>query len=81
MALKRGDRANFKTLLRAARANALALVESTDAETGEYRALICAIVFDGQDYCITPFGHLATADPFEQYTDPSVALDDAERGA
>jgi len=71
MALKKGDRANFNTLLKAAQAGHLALVESQDAVTGEYRAVLTAIVFDGSEYHVTPFGHLATGNPYEQYADPT----------
>ena len=71
MALKEHDQTNFDTLLQAARDGALALVQSTDAATGEYRALICAIAHDGNgDFTITPFGHMATGNPYEDYTPP-----------
>lgn len=78
MALKKGDRKNFKSLLRAASSGHLALVESTDAKTGEYRALLCAVVFDGSEYVVTPFGHLCTGNPFEDYTDPTLDIDKVE---
>ncbi len=54
--------ANFNTLLRAAARGDLALVECTDAMTGEPRYVLCAIAGDG-DYVITPFGHLAPGNP------------------
>lgn len=75
MALKQGDKANFRTLLRAARAGHLGLVETTDKATGEYRALLCAIVWDGEHYQVTPFGHMVTGDPNDIYTDPGAELD------
>lgn len=76
MALKDGDKENFRTLLRAARANHLALIETTSKLTGEYRAVIAAIVWNGTDYEITPFGHLCPGDPLQTYTDPSQAIAD-----
>ena len=72
MAIKEHDRKNFNTLLRAAKAGRLALMECQDAVTGEYRAVICAVGKDGEDFTMTPFGHLSTADnPFEVYTPPA----------
>ena len=43
-------RANFETLLRAAESGDLALMECTDAATGEPRYVICAVDHDGGDY-------------------------------
>lgn len=73
MALKEADVKNFETLLCAARDGALTLVESRDAATGEYRAIICAIYHDTEsgDYHITPFGHMCTGNPYEDYVDPT----------
>lgn len=72
MALKESDVKNFETLQRAARDGVLALVESKDKETGEYRALICA-VYDVDDdmKAVTPFGHMCTGNPYEDYVDPT----------
>lgn len=78
MALKKADKQNFATLLDAARNGDLALIETTDAKTGGYRAAICAVAFDGKEYRITPFGHLVTGNPFEIYSDPTANLADAE---
>lgn len=65
---------NFQTLLRAAEAGHLALMECTDAATGAVRYVICAVgreaERDGGDYVFTPFGHLADGDPYEQYLPP-----------
>lgn len=71
MSLTKGERANFETLLRAARNGDLALIESTVAETGERVAILCAVAFDGREYHISPFGHLCPANPFEFYADPA----------
>jgi Family of unknown function (DUF6117) len=78
MALQEGDKANFQTLLRAAKAGNLTLVESKDAETGEYRAVLAAVAFDGKEYNITPFGHLCTGNPFEQYVDPVICMEQGD---
>ena len=63
-------RANFHTLLRAAAAGDLALVECADAATGEPRYVLCAIGRNGEEFLITPFGHLTPGNPFEAYLPP-----------
>ncbi len=63
-------RANFNTLLRAAAAGDLALVECADAVTGDPRYVLCAVGRDDGDYVMTPFGHLAPGNPFETYLPP-----------
>ncbi|HRJ21590.1 MAG TPA: DUF6117 family protein [Bryobacteraceae bacterium] len=64
-------RANFDTLLRAAAAGDLALMECADAATGETRYVLCAVGRDGGDFLFTPFGHLAPGNPYEAYVPPS----------
>ena len=64
-------RTNFDTLLRAASNGNLALMECTDAITGEPRYVICAIGRQGTDYLFTPFGHLADANPYDAYLPPA----------
>lgn len=66
-------RANFKTLLRAAKRGDLALMECTEIATGEIRYVICAVGRDGDDCMFTPFGHLADGDPFELYRPPEAS--------
>lgn len=62
---------NFETLVRAAKADDLALVECTEAGTGVTRFVLCAIGRDQSDYVMTPFGHLADGNPFESYLPPA----------
>ena len=64
-------RANFRTLLRAAAAGDLALVECADAATGKPRYVICAVGRGDGDYVLTPFGHLAPGNPYEAYVPPT----------
>lgn len=71
MAIPDAFRQNFSTLLQAAEAGDLALVECTDAETGEPRYVICAVGREGGDYVITPFGHLHDGNPFDAYRPPT----------
>lgn len=70
MTLPKHAIANFNTLLQAAGNGDLSLIECNDAATGEPRYVLCAVVKDGDGYVFTPFGHLATGDPFEQYLPP-----------
>lgn len=74
MALKPEDKRAFRDLCRAAAVNHLTLIESTDAATGEYRAVLAIVLWNGTDYEITPLGHLCPGDPMETYTDPGLAL-------
>ena len=70
MPIPEGHRANFGTMLRAAADGNLALLECTDAVTGVPRYVIAAIGGDGDEYAITPFGHLADTNPFDAYIPP-----------
>jgi hypothetical protein len=75
MSIPEYARANFNTLLRAAAAGDLALVECADAVTGEPRYVLCAVGRDDGDYVMTPFGHLASGNPFEAYLPPDTSPD------
>lgn len=72
MALKKGDMANFDMLKRACLAGDLGLVEMKDAKTGEYRAVLTAVV-TGDDgiTTMTPFGHLFLRNGYEEYIPPT----------
>lgn len=67
-----GYRKNFNTLLRAAENGDLALVECTDAKTGEPKYVLTAMQRekDGQ-ITMVPFGHLCDGNPYEEYLPPS----------
>ena len=65
---------NFDTLLRAASNGNIALMECTDAITGEPRYVICAVGREGTDYVFTPFGHLADGNPYDAYLPPAEPL-------
>lgn len=71
MAIRDFHRTNFDTLLRAACAGDLALLECTDAVTGDPRYVLCAVGRDADGYAMTPFGHLADGNPFEAYVPPA----------
>lgn len=71
MAIPEAYRTNFDTLLCAARAGDLALLECADAVTGTARYVLCAVGREADAYIMTPFGHLADGNPFEAYVPPS----------
>lgn len=71
MAIPDHARANFETLLQAARAGDLALMECTEAGSGETRCVLCAVGRDDEAYLMTPFGHLAPGTPYEAYVPPA----------
>ena len=71
MAIPEYARTNYNTLLRAAGAGDLALMECLDATTREPRYVLCAVGRDGSDHVFTPFGHLAPGNPFEAYFPPA----------
>lgn len=70
MAIPDYARRNFETLLKAAEAGDLALMECTEVETGEIRFVLCAVGRNDGDYVMTPFGHLAPATPTKQTSRP-----------
>ena len=71
MAFPDHARVNSQTLLRAAQAGDLALLECQDAVTDEPRYVVCAVAQGDGDILFTPFGHLAGGDPFEHYRPPA----------
>lgn len=75
MAIPDHAQTNFKTLLRAAADGNLALMECTDAATGEPRYVIAAVGRDSRDIVMTPFGHLANGNPYDAYTPHLVGAD------
>lgn len=66
MAIPQHHRRNFDTLVRAAVDGNLALLECTDAVTGEPRYVLCAVQYDSE-FSLTPFGHLHEGDPYSAY--------------
>lgn len=71
MAIPDHARINFETLVKAAKAGDLALMECTEVASGEPRYVLCAVGRDGDDYVMAPFGHLAPGNPYETYIPPA----------
>jgi hypothetical protein len=65
-------RRNFDTLLSAAENGDLALMEGTDAATGQPRYILAAAQRepDGSVQFV-PFGHLSSGNPYEEYLPPA----------
>ena len=71
MAIPEYARANFETLVKAAKADDLALMECTEVSSGETRYVLCAVGRDDGAYVMTPFGHLAPDNPYDAYIPPA----------
>ena len=71
MAIPDYARANFETLMNAAKTGDLALMECTEAQSGETRYVLCAVGRDDDYFVMTPFGHLAPGNPYEAYIPPA----------
>lgn len=71
--LRRSDRTNFNTLLRASAASALALVSAIRRADRKHVALVCAMQTNA-DQTITPvpFAVMVEGNPFELFDDPTV---------
>lgn len=65
MALKQADRANFGTLMKAFENGDIALMEARDRETGEYRAVICAVEGVGDDIEFIPLAAMTWDNPYD----------------
>lgn len=71
MALQKGDRKNFDTMLKAAKNGHLALVESRRNSDQSYVALIAMVYQEPSgEYVIVPVGEMVSGDPFVLYANP-----------
>lgn len=71
--LRKGDRLNFDTLLRAASDGALALVSAVRKADQQPVALVCAMQTN-EDQTITPvpFAVMVEGNPFDLFEDPTL---------
>lgn len=67
-----GYKANFETLLKAARNSDLALVECKDVVTGKPVITICAIGFDNGEYVMSPLAKMFDGSPYEELVPPQI---------
>lgn len=70
MAIQKGDRRNFETMLEAAKNGDLALLECADAASGEKRSVVCAINRDSKDFVFVPLAKLFIGNPYDELTPP-----------
>jgi len=70
MTIPTGYKANFDTLLAAAGANDLALVECHDTATGRPVYTVCAVHTECGEIVITPIAKLFDGNPYEELTGP-----------
>lgn len=71
--LRRGDRQNFDTLLRAADDGALALVSAIRKADQHPVALVCAMQRnDDETITPVPFAIMIEDDPFQLFDDPTI---------
>lgn len=70
MAIPKGYRNNFNTLLRAARNGDLALVECEDKTTLKKVYALCAVGRDGEEFLLSPFAKLFDGDPYKELNPP-----------
>lgn len=68
--LRKGDLANFKTLLRAAKEGNLALVSSTRKSDGAQVALVCAMNATDEHVFPSPLAVMVEGNPYELFEDP-----------
>ena len=76
--IRDGDRANFKTLLKAAKNKDLALVSSIRKSDGAQVALVCAMGYEDGVYFPAPLAVMIEGNPFELFEDP---MPDSKEGA
>jgi hypothetical protein len=71
MAIKKGYKANFYMLLKAAKANDLALLECQDKATGKIVNVICALnrMNDGIEFA--PLAKLFDGNPYDELNPPN----------
>lgn len=70
MAIKTGYQINFQTLLRAAKAGDLAIMECTDKKTGKPVITVCCVSYEGNEYDFTPIAKMFDGNPYEELEPP-----------
>jgi hypothetical protein len=71
MAIQKGDKKNFETILKAAKKGDLALLECQDADSGEARSVICAVNRNGEGFEFVPLAKLFAGNPYDEVTPPT----------
>lgn len=78
--LNPAHKTNLNTLIRAAKAGHMAVMEVRERSTGATRAAICAVGFDGREYAMTPFALMLEGNPFDELDPPDSSTPDGFHG-
>lgn len=70
--LRKSDRDNFNTLLRAAKNGDLALVSSRRTRDGSDVALVCAVQMVNGKGEVVPLAEMVSVNPYDVYEDPTL---------
>lgn len=70
MAIPKGHKTNYETLLKAAQSNDLALMECTDTKTGDPVYVLCAVNRLNKEFEFVPLARLFNSDPYEEVNPP-----------
>ena len=78
MSLLKGHVANFKTLSQAFENDDVALMECTDAKTGESIAVICMVNRVAGDIEFVPVARMFNGNPYEEVVPPTIDEEDSD---
>lgn len=78
MSLAQGHIANFKTLGKAFENDDVALMECTDAKTGESIAVICMVNRVAGDIEFVPVARMFNGNPYEEVIPPTIDGEDTD---
>lgn len=71
MKLNNAYKADFNTLLQAAKNGHLVLLDCQDKATGQSIPTICALDYDGHEYTFIPLAKLFTGNPYDEMNPPN----------
>lgn len=70
--LNPSDKSNYETLIKAAEAGNVALMDVRRRSDGKSVAAVCAVGFDGDNqYTFTPFAIMVEGNPFDLFDPPA----------
>lgn len=62
---------NFETLQKAFASDDVCLMDCIEKSTGEHVAVICATIYNGEEFVFTPFAKFFNGNPFELLIPPT----------
>ena len=78
MAIKPGYITNFHTMLRAAAAGHLSLMECTDVATGKPVIVVCMVSKSGDEIVMVPVAKMFDGDPYKELAPPTEPMTPGE---